>query len=321
MAAPRPTPWRRAGRAAKRAGRAIRRGAVRAVEPLRRVGGIERAVLLQHRDELLRKRTFGPADLDRLQTLLGSADAVVPVREAFELRAALPGRLIALRHDMDHDVENSVRFAEWEAKHGFRSTYEVLHTDWYYRRGARGGPSRFVLRALDRIAALGHEVALHNNAIVAALLEDRDPFEIIEEELGHLRRHGFEIVGTVAHGDRLCRELGFNNSELFLECPDPSGRDPQREIVRIDPVTGRRTSVRLAPVPMARFGLTHEAMVFGNVHYLSDTGGRWHRPFDEVAAAFQRDGGFLQVLAHPVWWALGDESFTPKAALGPARSS
>ena len=128
---------------------------------------------------------------------------------------------------------------------------------------------------------------------------------------------GFEIVGSVAHGDRLCRELGFNNSELFLECPDPEKRDPRREIVRVDPATGRRTAVRLSPAPMARFGLTHEAMVFGNVRYLSDTGGRWHRPFDEVAAAYARDGGFLQVLAHPVWWALSGEPFTPKATLDP----
>lgn len=291
---------------------------MRAIEPLRRIDGIERAVLLAARDDLLRKRAFGPADLDRLHALLSSADAVVPVREAFERRALLPARHIALRHDMDHDVENSVRFAEWEARNGFRATYEVLHTDWYYRRGTRGGPSRMVLRALDRITGLGHEIALHNNAIVAALLQDRDPFEVLEEELAYLRRHGFEIVGSVAHGDRLCRELGFNNSELFAECPDPEGRDPRREIVRVDPVTGRRTAVRLAPVPMARFGLTHEAMVFGNVHYLSDTGGRWHRPFAEVAAAYARDGGFLQVLAHPVWWALGGESFTPKTALDPS---
>ncbi len=269
-------------------------------------------MLLEARENVRRKRAFGPSDLDRLQALLESAGEVVPVREAYERRAALPDRLIALRHDMDHDVENSVRFAEWESAHGFRSTYEVLHTDWYYRRGSSGGPSRFVLQALDRIAGLGHEIALHNNTIVAGLVQDRDPFEILEEELTHLRRDGFTIVGTVAHGDPLCRELGFNNSELFLECPDPAGRPPDREIVRIDPVTGRRTSVRLAPVPMARFGLTHEAMVFGNVDYLSDTGGRWHRPFDAVASAYARDGGFLQVLAHPVWWALEGEPYTPR---------
>jgi len=298
--------------------RAVRRRAIRALEPLRRVDGIEHAVLVKARADLLRKRSFGPADLDRLHALLSTATAVVPVREAFGGGPNMPDRVIALRHDMDHDVENSVRFAEWEARNGFRATYEVLHTDWYYRRGTSGEPSHFVLRALDRIAALGHEVALHNNAITAALLLDRDPFALLEEELAHLRRHGHEIVGTVAHGDRLCRELGFNNSELFVECPDPEGRDPRREIVRVDPVTGRRTAVRLAPVPMANFGLTHEAMVFGNVRYLSDTGGRWHRPFADVAAAYEREGGFLQVLAHPVWWALGGEPFTPREPVSAA---
>ncbi|HSO29450.1 MAG TPA: hypothetical protein VLS28_06075, partial [Candidatus Sulfomarinibacteraceae bacterium] len=132
---------RRAGRAVKGAGRSVRRSVLQALEPLRRVDGIDRPVLLRAREDLLRKRAFGPADLERLAALLDSAGEVVPVREAFERRAALPDRLIALRHDMDHDVENSVRFAEWEARHGYRATYEVLHTDWYYRRGERGGPS------------------------------------------------------------------------------------------------------------------------------------------------------------------------------------
>jgi hypothetical protein len=307
----------------KRAGRTARRIAIEALDPLRRVGGIDRPVALRQRAELMRKRTFGPVDLERLHALLSSAGEVIPVREAFERReppagsegfVAPPGHVIALRHDMDHDVDNSVRFAEWEARNGFRATYEVLHTDWYYRRGTAGEPSKLILRALDRIASLGHEVALHNNVIVAALLTGRDPAAILDDELGHLRRHGHDVVGTVAHGDRLCRELGFTNAELFLECPDPAGRDPRREIAYVDPATGRRTAVRLAPVPMARFGLTHEAMVFGNIRYLSDTGGRWHRPFDAATAAYDRDGGFLQVLVHPVWWALSGETFTPRSA-------
>lgn len=61
-----------------------------------------------------------------------------------------------LRHDIDTDLAQAVRFAELEAERGVRSTYFVLlRTDFY------NPASRESLQQLHRIQSLGHEIGLH----------------------------------------------------------------------------------------------------------------------------------------------------------------
>jgi hypothetical protein len=314
-------PLGRAYRFALRAARGIRRRFSRRLDglarrlPERRREGIPERLLATRRRELAAKRTYGQRDLDRLRVLLERADEVVPIRDAFARRDDWPERFLALRHDMDHDLENSVRLAEWESEHGFKATYYVLHTDWYWGDAANGEPSRFVLRALDRIASLGHEIGVHNNAITAALRTDGDPVQILGRTLTALRRHGFDITGTVAHGDPLCHAAGYVNNEIFLECPRPALGAPDRVIAHVDEKTGQSMRVALRPVQMADLGLTHEANFVGQTHYLSDTGGKWSRPFSEVDSRFGDEGGYLQILVHPVWWALSGEPSTPRPTI------
>lgn len=283
-----------------------------------KVGGVRRSVLLAKRRELAAKRTFGEHDLRRLQALLERADEIVPVAEAYARREDWPERFATVRHDMDHDLENSVRFAEWEAERGIRATYFVLHGDWYWGGPDAKEPSKLVLDALDRIASLGHEIALHNNTLSLALRTGLDPFTILERDLSALRRHGFEISGSVAHGDKLCHTVGFVNNEIFDECIRPATYQPDRVLEWADPA-GATRRLQLRQRPMADFGLEYEANYIGHTRYLSDTGGRWHVPFGDVDDVFEREGGFLQLLVHPVWWAFGDETVTPRPTIAPAR--
>jgi hypothetical protein len=278
-------------------------------------GGIRDGVLEAKRRELVRKRAFGASELEALDALLSSSDRVIPIGEAFSLPPGdRPRRLIALRHDTDHDIENAVRFARWEAEHGYRATYYVLHGDWYWSRTATGRPSRLVIEALAEIAALGHEIGLHNNAVSLALRQGGRPEDILGRDLANLRRAGHPTLGTVRHGDPLCHELGYWNSEIFADCPSPGLGPPDRAITWADAPGGRR-SVQLAPLPLAAFGLTHEANWIGQDQYQSDTGGRWMHPFEQTAARFKSGGGLLQVLVHPVWWALSGERHVPRPSL------
>ncbi len=274
--------------------------------------GIPDRLLTSRRAELARKRTFGEHDLERLDSLLRAADEVLPVREAWTRRDDWGERMIALRHDMDHDLENAVRFAEWEAEHGWRSTYYVLHSDWYWGSARDRSPSPFVLRGLDRIASLGHEIGVHNNALTLALQTGEDPIRILDSVLATLRGHGFEINGSVAHGDPLCRAVGYVNNEIFTECARPELGPADRQLTWEDPVNRTVRHVRLAPVPMADLGLAYEANQVGHTLYLSDTGGKWNVPFAAVEDQLRREGGYLQVLAHPVWWALSGETYKPR---------
>jgi hypothetical protein len=283
--------------------------------------GIPVALLESKRRELARRRTFGPPDLLQMAGLLDRADAVLPLRECIDPGWTRPGHLIGLRHDTDHEIEGSVRLAEWEAEHGYRSTWFVLHGDWYWGGPTATAPSPFVLRALDRIAGLGHEIGLHNNALTLALLTGKDPHEILERDLEALRRHGFDVVGSVRHGDPVCRQLDYLNSELFLECPRADGKPTDRLLSYTDPTTGIHREVRLSARPMADFGLRYEANTIGQTLYQTDTGGRWGVPFEEIEGRFATDGGFLQMLVHPVWWATQGEVVRPRPAVGTAPES
>ncbi len=305
-------------RLARRVLRAVNRRIDRFVEataarlPQSRTLGIPDRLLADKRAALARKRTYGERDLERLADLLCTADDVLPVREAWARRDDWGERMIALRHDMDHDLENAVRFAEWEAARGWRSTYYVLHSDWYWGDAPDGSPSPFVLQALDRIASLGHEIGVHNNALTVALRTGQDPVRVLDRVLSALRRHGFEITGTVAHGDPLCHVVGYVNYEMFTDCPAPQLGPPDRLLEWNDPSTRTTRQLQLAPVPMADLGLDHEANAIGHTLYLSDTGGKWNVPYAGIDDQFRREGGYLQVLAHPVWWALSGEAFSPR---------
>jgi hypothetical protein len=251
------------------------------------------------------RRTFGPADLDALFGLLDSGTEVVTLADALKRDPATRAGLIALRHDIDHDLENAVRLAHIEAERGYRASYYMLHSDWYYRAELGvGPPAQSLLDACHEIASLGHEIALHNNAITQGLLTGVSPSEIVRTELDYLRGAGLEVTGSVAHGDGLCHVCGYVNYEIFEECERPKSGVRDRMIVFDDWKTGVRRQLKLDPVPMSSFGLEYEANFLRHNLYLSDSGGHWHVPFEDVREKFVERNAFLQILMHPVWWAL-----------------
>ena len=99
------------------------------------VDGVSARTLARERATQRDQRHFGAEDLVGIERLCRAA-VVLPLGDAHARREDRPERLVALRHDLDHDVEQAVRMARWEADRGWRSTYFVLHTEWYW--GTRG---------------------------------------------------------------------------------------------------------------------------------------------------------------------------------------
>ena len=272
------------------------------------LGGLPRSLVDDRRRYALTQRTFGRDHLDQLEALLNTADRVVALREALELQKSRTRLVVALRHDMDKDAENAVRLAEWEAARGYRATYFVRHTDWYWSTAASRGPSTYIIRHLERIQSLGHEIGIHNDAVTAALERGGDPTDILRQQIDALREHGFDIRGTAAHGSKLCRVVGYVNSEIFIECARPRLGDPRRTLTYAGSGEIRR-EVSLRPIEMSALGLDYEASFFPGFLYISDVGGRWTKPFDDIARRFVETRGRLQILVHPVYWALSGEPF------------
>ncbi len=229
---------------------------------------------------------FQPEDLADLDRLLEQATAVVTMAEVFD--GARDPRIIGLRHDVDNLLTPAVEMALWEADRGYRATYYVLHTAPYW------DDEQHLADGLDTIAAAGHEIGIHNNALAEASRSARAPHEILDLAIARLRRLGHPPRSTVAHGDHDCYgpdgKVAFVNDQLFAECPRPE----------FEP--------RCQPEPLAYFGLEFDANWIGRGGYLSDSGGNWSGPFDLYRAGFPFEDGQLHMLVHPDWWA---EAFEP----------
>jgi hypothetical protein len=251
--------------------------------------------LERKRLELGRARSMAPSALAYLlDEVLAAADEVLTVREAAARGGALGPRTIALRHDIDHDVENALRLAELEHAAGVHATYYVLPSAWYYRFETDSGISPLTLKALARMAEMGHEIGLHND-VIGEVLErgEGDPVELLHEELAELRDAGFDVVGSASHGGMAVRKAGVTNYLVFTE---RGGTEPRT----IEPIT-------FTPAPMASFGLEYEAYAVPHPLYLSDSRGRWSVPPQWIRSEVAEARGPLQILTHPEHWALSGE--------------
>lgn len=90
--------------------------------------------------------------------------------------AAVPDRVIILRHDVDRRPSHSLRFARLEALHGVRSTF-------YFRIV----PESFDAEAIREIAAMGHEVGYHYEDLDLAGGDPSRAIRLFESHLGRLR--------------------------------------------------------------------------------------------------------------------------------------
>ena len=127
---------------------------------------------------------FGKKDFLSLAKTLHQAKAVVPLIKI--VRGNTDLKVVGIQHDVDHNIEHALKFATWEAREDFHSTYFVLHTAWYYE------DKSMLYRCMDKMLELGHEVGVHHN-----VAGDVNKLRTVLDEL---RGRGYKIVGTSAHG-------------------------------------------------------------------------------------------------------------------------
>jgi len=225
-----------------------------------------------------------------------------PIVLLADLKAAT-GKVMAIRHDVDHDLQLALKFARMESSWGIRSTYFLLHTAKYWP------DTKALLASAKEMVALGHEVGLHLDGISEFVSGRKDPVTVLRAALVTLRQ-AVPVRAAAAHGSPYCYTHGFRNYEVFREF----------DITQND--SGGRMSGRFPRVSMADLGIECEAYLStDHNHYLSDSGGSWRgwignprpRPFERldppidkkfgVAAAFAAaPQGKLQMLTHPIWW-------------------
>lgn len=237
---------------------------------------------------------------------LRSVAKVVPLRE---LQSSHDGLVFALRHDMCGHTEwrcalsKSLDIARIEAEMGVAATYFVIPE--MLRHSATYAD---VVRS---IAALGHEVGYHCNAVSQWVRKGESPQHWIGEDLADLRDvSGSPVLGAASHGEPICYEPG--RMHVNYQCWSEWDRSRNAGHQDLD----------VPRAPLAEFGLGYEAYLsLRHTHYLSDSGGRWRggpilprpTPFErgwmqdglDVYEEFvELQSGAMQVLVHPVWWSV-----------------
>ncbi|HIO20227.1 MAG TPA: hypothetical protein EYN11_03930, partial [Phycisphaerales bacterium] len=220
-------------------------------------------------------------------------------------------QIIAMRHDVDHDLELALELAHYEWRLGCKSTYYLLHTEAYWN------DPKFPL-LVRQLKEYGHEIGLHVNFLTQWMRGEIDDVELeIERALAHVRACNVEVTGVCAHGDKLCYENGFVNywlwNELRGDNPMESEDGISAEGISVDnpnyqiPYPPNHELVRedgakfpLWSISMEKHGLTYDAAKLQQEHYWSDSGGSWVRSGDPMEGDFSQ--GRHQVLVHPWWW-------------------
>lgn len=215
-------------------------------------------------------------DLIEFRRLLHAADDVVSLREYVELRKRKT-RVLGLRHDVDdRGWDSMLAMAQWERRHGFTSTYYLLHTAPYWG----GIDFGWTVRQLE---SLGHEVGIHNNALAVHHEKGSEPHGVLASAIAELRSHGVTVTSTASHGDQLCYVGKFVNYNMF------EGHDTQGDW---------RCPMGVERRPLSYHGLEFSAEFIPKDDYLSDSGGAWSDLNFPVAGRRWP----LIVLQHPDWW-------------------
>jgi hypothetical protein len=240
--------------------------------------------------------------------LLDHLGTTAPVRELATSDPSVP--LVALRHDVDHNLDYALEMAFWEARAGCRATYFLLNTTGYW------DDPDFDLK-VRQLADFGHEVGCHINSLAAWYrgLTD-DPSADLRTALAKLRGCGVPVTGVAAHGDKACYAGGYTNFWLFGDlAPSRDGEDGiSAEGVRVDDPTHqiplpadamlRRSdgaSVQLWSLRLADFGIDYVASHIPFDLYFTDSGGSWTRsPDPRTVPDLHRHRA--QVLVHPIHW-------------------
>lgn len=231
-----------------------------------------------------------------------------------------------LRHDGcgNLELDDLLQMARLESSLGYSATYFLMppgsypkqtanYYGWWKAEHIEHDPR--VIDLCHELTELGHDIGLHNDVVSLALQRGLDPGEILEKEVEFFRRNGIRFRGTAAHGQPLCRELQYNNREIFAGCVR-AGWTPHRKVE----YNGKR--VRLHSLRLEDFGFEYEAYSLPRDSRVSESGGQWggriggvripkeefreamdvRRFRDIVRNATPERVRAMQVLTHPCYW-------------------
>ena len=206
--------------------------------------------------------------------------------------------VIALRYDIDDNINAAVKFAYREHKYGIRSTYFALHTATYYgkfidKKFVRYDNIIFYLKKMQN--AFGHEIGLHNDLLTLQIMYEIPPKEYLKNELAFLRGNAIQIDGTAYHGSPYCYLYHYSNVFFWLDWPNSE----QYEFVK----KGYNT-IKIEKDSLCNYDLDYEAGMLNQDYFFSDANfvdnKRWNMKMVNLDTI--KPGKKVIIMLHPQHW-------------------
>lgn len=218
---------------------------------------------------------------------------------------------VALRHDIDYDLDLALEFAHLEHSLGYKSTYFLLDTAGYWY------DPKFDDKALQ-LQDFGHEVGLHVNSLAKwASGRCDNPETDFKANLTRLRDIGLVVSGIAAHGDPDCYNYNAANYWMFSELRPESPYLSENNITAegifdlstsrtlVYPTNGKITNIHGDSLPLWQTSMSDNKIDYHASHieydqYFSDSGGSWRNNLNPMNFSFHNKR--TQILIHPEHW-------------------
>ena len=248
----------------------------------------------------VRKPIFNYLYYDDFLNYLSSSDHFLIVQlKDFKKTTSKDKVVLALRYDIDENINAAVKLAYREHKYGIRSSYFVLHTADYYGKiiGSSFKRNDNMIYYLKKIQdSFGHEIGFHNDLVTLQLMYGISPKEYLKDELAYLRGNNINIVGTTYHGSQYCYIYKYYNAYFWKEYPNNGWN---YEYIK----KGYKT-IKIEKDSLANYnfeyegGLLKEDYFFADCNYIN--GKRWNMSMVNLDTI--KPGKKVIILLHPANW-------------------
>jgi len=112
-------------------------------------------------------------------------------------------KIIGLRHDVDTNLDLSIKIAEIEKEEGIKSTYFILHTaKYFYQNIEKEILHPKLIKKLKYLQNdLGHEIGIHSDLMPIEHIYKLSPKEYLKKTIKLLDDNGIDVKGIAGHGN------------------------------------------------------------------------------------------------------------------------
>jgi hypothetical protein len=253
---------------------------------------------------MMHNPVFNFVTIDNFLSYLAMSDKFLLVEQKdFEKTNSTDKVIISLRHDIDDNINASMKFAYLEHKYGIHSTYFVLHTAKYYGETRkdyfkRNDNVKYYLKKIQD--SFGHEIGWHNDLVTLQIVYDIDPREFLKNELFWLRSNGINIYGTTSHGSDYCYIYHYVNAYFWADVEgDSEGNFYNWEYVKKD-----YTTYKIEKDSLKNYNFEYEGVFLHSDYFFSDSdwpgGKRWNMQMVNLDTI--KPGKKVIILLHPQHW-------------------